>query len=239
MELLRYYGRVLRVAFTHSLDIAQAVIFASLIAIGFVSHFFPKLQVTMTTWASELTGSQVAAVILGTIFGIRLILAPYWMYKKNKELHEIPDILIETRRAAEILERIGGGFHVIVRDFHLTNRSGVPVSLEIRLRLNFGGLFMSPDQDETPLGFIEANRHVDPSIGQHLGRLVSLSSKQGIIGYLSYTILHYDQFNPFSIDDLQMSDKELQITEHVSRMRRSIPIQQGREYLFREIDQAF
>jgi hypothetical protein len=87
MGFLGYYAKVLRVAFTHSLDIAQSIIFAFLIIIGVAPYLLQGFGVTLdlTRWATALTGWQVATGVFGTIILIRLILAPYWIHK---ELHQ-------------------------------------------------------------------------------------------------------------------------------------------------------
>ena len=84
MEFFRYYGNVLRVAFTHSLDIAQAVIFLLVIIVGGITYFFPRLSLTLDAadWATALAGWQVATGVLSMIVLIRLVLAPYWIYKE-------------------------------------------------------------------------------------------------------------------------------------------------------------
>ena len=85
----------------------------------------------------------VAAWLVG--FLVRLIfVAPYHLFARAKSetatietraaqaegrlreitTNPIPDIAIETRSVADIIERPdGGGLRVIIRDFHLTNRS--------------------------------------------------------------------------------------------------------------------
>lgn len=87
MGIFGYYGRVIRVAFTHSLDIAQAVIFALVIGLGVVTYFFPGVKVTLglTTLAQALTGWELATGVLGSIFLVRLALTPYWIHQ---ELHQ-------------------------------------------------------------------------------------------------------------------------------------------------------
>jgi hypothetical protein len=67
MGFLRYYGTVARVAFTHSLSIAQAVIFVLAILVGGVAYFVPKTQAILTPWITGLNGWQVATGVLGAI----------------------------------------------------------------------------------------------------------------------------------------------------------------------------
>ena len=84
MGVARYYGTVFRVAFTHSLSIAQSVIFALAILIGGLAYFVPKMQAILTPWVSALNGWQVATGILGSIVFARLVLAFYWTFDEEK-----------------------------------------------------------------------------------------------------------------------------------------------------------
>ena len=85
MGVARYYGTVFRVAFTHSLSIAQSVIFALAILIGGLAYFVPKMQAILTPWVSALNGWQVATGILGSIVFARLVLAFYWTFDEEKK----------------------------------------------------------------------------------------------------------------------------------------------------------
>lgn len=79
MSLLSYYRTLLCVAFRHSLGAAQGVVYLLVIAVGFVTWLHPPLRgsVDMTSW-------QVAAIVLGSIVAIRLLLAPYWMHQQQQ-----------------------------------------------------------------------------------------------------------------------------------------------------------
>jgi hypothetical protein len=78
MDVLRFYWKVLRVAFSHSLDQAQAVIFVLLLVGGVVTYLFPQVTV-------NVGGVEVAAFVFGGIIAIRLLLAPYWVWKKERD----------------------------------------------------------------------------------------------------------------------------------------------------------
>ncbi|HXP32304.1 MAG TPA: hypothetical protein VN832_14515 [Stellaceae bacterium] len=80
MGFLRYCGTVIRVAATHSLDIAQGIIFVLLVAAGTIKYLFPAVEVTV-----DLSGWQVATAVLGIIVGLRFLLAPYWLYRELLE----------------------------------------------------------------------------------------------------------------------------------------------------------
>ena len=79
MGLIRFYGLVLREAFRHSLDIAQAVIFVLLAFSGFIASRNPTVKPMLD--AIDFGGWQIAAIVFGSIIVIRLLLAPYWLWK--------------------------------------------------------------------------------------------------------------------------------------------------------------
>jgi hypothetical protein len=197
MGFVRYYGKVFRAAFTHSLDTAQSVIFALAIVIGAIAYFIPKTQAILMPWASVLNGWQVATGVLGTIVFVRLGLAPYWMFiQQSRRIDDltqrvsIPDLAIGARRVPEIFANPDDDaiVHTIIKDFHLTNRSDFSAPIEARLKFTMAGMTLYPDQDDAPLGLVEAVKELDPSIGGHLGRRISLSAHEGVTGYLCYRI---------------------------------------------------
>ncbi len=85
MGIVRYYMRVLRVAFGHSLSTTQDCIFGAILLVGAVIFFVPRLGMPIdvhswSEWLSALSGWKIASVAFGTIIAIRLICAPYWMH---------------------------------------------------------------------------------------------------------------------------------------------------------------
>ena len=163
------------------------------ILIGAVAYSIPKTQAILAPWASAINGWQIATGVLGIIVLIRLALAPYWIFKQQSQRIDdlahslsIPDIAIEIRRTAEMLTNPDDEtiVHVLVRDFHLTNRSDFSASIEVRLKICIGGMTLYPDQDDLPLGLGEAVKELSPPIGRHLGRIISLPAYNGVIGYL-------------------------------------------------------
>jgi hypothetical protein len=211
MGFLRYYGTVARVAFTHSLSIAQAVIFVLAILVGGVAYFVPKTQAILTPWITGLNGWQVATGVLGAIVFIRLVLAAYWIFKQQDQRigdlaqrisNPIPDIVIEIRRAELVIPGPDRGVLIVISDVHLTNRSNFHTSIEIRLRLNFGReTLLYPVQNDLPPLFLEESRYEIPSLGQHLPIRIPLGPQQGKYGYLSYTLAE----NIINFNDLQKS----------------------------------
>jgi hypothetical protein len=76
MELLRFYGGIIKLAFSHSVSLAQGVVFIAFIVVGIASRFAPNAVMNVGTW-------QVAALVFGSIVLIRLLLAPYWMAQER------------------------------------------------------------------------------------------------------------------------------------------------------------
>jgi hypothetical protein len=251
MGFVRYYWKVFRAAFSHSLSIAQSVIFALAIAIGAIAYFIPKTQAILMPWASILNGWQVATGVLGAIVFVRLALAPYWMFiQQSGRIDDltrhvsIPDLVIDARRVPEIFDNPDDNavVHIIIRDFHLTNRSDFSASIEIRLKFTMAGMTLYPDQDDAPLGLVEAVKELDPSIGRHLGRRIPLPTHEGVTGYLCYRI-----FDPITramataismttADFLRTLEQKIEIRDHVSGITKSISFKALGPYSFRELE---
>jgi hypothetical protein len=84
MGLLRYYSLLVRTAFTHTLSVAQHVLFVFMLIVGAAIWFAPNFYMTIAL-TSPPDGWTVAAVTFGLIIGIRLLLAPYWIWKTERE----------------------------------------------------------------------------------------------------------------------------------------------------------
>jgi hypothetical protein len=76
----------LRTAFTRSLSVAQDFIFVAIILVGFLIWWWPSMTSQLSAYATALNGWTVAAIVLATIFAIRLLLAPigYGRSRKRK-----------------------------------------------------------------------------------------------------------------------------------------------------------
>jgi hypothetical protein len=87
MELLKFYWSAITLAFTQAPGIAQDILFGIFIVAGIVLYFLKRANVitVVTSWMNDVTGWQIAATVLGTIFAIRLLLAPYWLYREKAE----------------------------------------------------------------------------------------------------------------------------------------------------------
>jgi hypothetical protein len=79
MGFFRFYGLVIKEAFRHSPDLAQTIIFFLLLLAGAIAYGNPGLKPTIETY--DLGGWKVAALVFGAIIVIRLVLAPYWLWK--------------------------------------------------------------------------------------------------------------------------------------------------------------
>jgi hypothetical protein len=75
-----YLWLVIGTAGRHSFHAAHSVILALIILAGAVTYFVPRVEVMV-----DLHGWQVAAVVLGSIVGVRLFLAPYWIWKADQQ----------------------------------------------------------------------------------------------------------------------------------------------------------
>jgi hypothetical protein len=79
MQFFRFYGLVLREACRHSTDLAQTIIFILLLLAGAIVYGNPEIKPMIEAY--DLAGWKVAAAVFGGIILIRLILAPYWLWK--------------------------------------------------------------------------------------------------------------------------------------------------------------
>lgn len=79
MQFCRFYALVFREAFRHSLDLTQTIVFIIIFFAGLIAYGNPGAKVQLE--ALDLNGWQVAAIVFGCIIALRLIMAPYWVYK--------------------------------------------------------------------------------------------------------------------------------------------------------------
>ena len=101
LDHLRYYWLVVRTAFSHSLSVAQLVVFLSIVAIGTAIWLAPNLSmsVDLPGWVRSLNTWAISALTLGTIFAIRLVLAPCWIWGDQQPS-------FERRQSAEALNEV-------------------------------------------------------------------------------------------------------------------------------------
>ena len=79
MAFFRFYALVFREAFRHSLDLTQAVIFVVIALGGLIAARNPAMKPWIDSL--DLGGYQIAAFVFGGIIAIRVVLAPYWLWK--------------------------------------------------------------------------------------------------------------------------------------------------------------
>jgi hypothetical protein len=97
MGILRYYLRVVQVAFTHTLHSAHTIILLLILAAGVATYFLPRIEIMV-----DLHGVQIFAVVAALIFAVRLLLAPYWIWRESQaEIRRLTDQLeaLESERS--------------------------------------------------------------------------------------------------------------------------------------------
>jgi hypothetical protein len=100
MDFFKFYWRVLCAALIHSLHAAHSVLLLLLIAAGFFTYFVPQVHLMI-----DLHGWQIAAIVLGSIVGIRLVLAPYWIWKEDQTKISCLETQAAERKDAAAAER--------------------------------------------------------------------------------------------------------------------------------------
>lgn len=87
MGVFRFYGRALALAFTRTPGLAQDILFVVFVVAGAILYILKRLGMIADTssWMSQVTGWQITAAVAVTIIAIRLLLAPYWLYREQAE----------------------------------------------------------------------------------------------------------------------------------------------------------
>ena len=87
MGVLRFYWQVLRVAVTHSLSRTHDFILGAVILLGVAAYFgaWLHMKVDFTSWIAEPEGWRIAATTFGGIVVLRLLLAPYWLWRAERD----------------------------------------------------------------------------------------------------------------------------------------------------------
>lgn len=98
MGFASYCRAVVRTAFKHSLTKAQDTIFVLLIAVGTLIYFVPQLKHKMPY---DVSGWEMAAMVLGAIVLFRLAMAPYWIHQADQEHISKLRTTIETLGASK------------------------------------------------------------------------------------------------------------------------------------------
>ena len=117
----QYLVKVLRVAFSHSLSRAQDTIFVLLILGGIVTFFVPALHMSI-----DVSGWQIAAVVLGGIVALRLLLAPYWIYRADQQtIRDLIKRQVKSSGASTSHTTLSVALYHTDRDLTRTHRIGV------------------------------------------------------------------------------------------------------------------
>ena len=104
MGFLRYLWLLLKVAFRHSIGHAQTTLFVIFIAAGAATWLLKPHHAWAVAMIPDVTGWQIAALVLGAILLVRLMLASYWIYKEQTE--KIENL---AQRIAPSLSKKGSG----------------------------------------------------------------------------------------------------------------------------------
>lgn len=79
MGFFRFYIRVFSESFRHSLSIAQTVIFVLVICSGLIIYLYSPARSIIEV--ANLNGWKIAICVIALIVFLRLIFAPYWLFK--------------------------------------------------------------------------------------------------------------------------------------------------------------
>jgi hypothetical protein len=83
MNFLRYVRHIAIIAVSHSLSVAQNIIFVAVIIVGFIVKYAPgpHIGIDFRGWASPISGWEITAYVFCFILGLRLLLANFWIYQ--------------------------------------------------------------------------------------------------------------------------------------------------------------
>jgi hypothetical protein len=156
---LHYLVKVIRAAFSRSLARAQDTIFILLILGGVggaVSLIAPS-----TVVAVDVTSWRAAAVVLVVIVAIRLLQAPYWIYKVDRETIGNLEAKLERLTGTEIIfdptspryvtkNETGAFVHVLT--IGLKNRTDARLDeCQLQLRVSNRGTNLPPHEARFPI----------------------------------------------------------------------------------------
>jgi hypothetical protein len=94
--LLTYISLVLRTALRHSFHSTHSILLALFIAVGLITYCVPQVQVMI-----DVNGWQVAGLVLASIVIVRLVLAPYWLWRDQQIENQQLAQQLDRRRARE------------------------------------------------------------------------------------------------------------------------------------------
>ena len=131
MDFVRFYGSVFREAFRHSLNLTQAVLFVLLFLAGLIVYRYPAAKTTVE--ALELNGWHVTGSVFGSIVAIRIVLAPYWLWKASQaRIVNAPQETIDYGLRLEGFQSLIDKKNKAVQvGFILRNTSDAPIKYEV------------------------------------------------------------------------------------------------------------
>ena len=99
---LTYIGLVVWTACSHSLLAAHSVILVLIVTAGLLAIFVPQVEVMI-----DLHSGQVAVIVAALIIAVRVVLAPYWIWKADgNRIAELKASLPSGRRLTPNQRRI-------------------------------------------------------------------------------------------------------------------------------------
>ena len=99
MDIIYYFRLVLWTAFRHSASLAQAILFLVFVIIGAAIWFLPMFGMTVNSSAllDILGAPQFYAILFGSVVIMRLICAPYWVWKAEREARLLAEAKFDKR----------------------------------------------------------------------------------------------------------------------------------------------
>jgi hypothetical protein len=91
LRVIGFYLLVLKVSLKPSFGIAEGIGFIVGIVIPIVLHFIPKMESTLDNLAW-----QIPLGIFGSIFAVRLVLSPYWVYEDSRKKAAVKLLELQT-----------------------------------------------------------------------------------------------------------------------------------------------
>jgi hypothetical protein len=74
-----YVWLVIKTAWRHSFHATHSILLCLIIVAGLVTYFVPTGEVMV-----DLHGWQIATLVLGSVVSVRLLLAPFWIWKDDQ-----------------------------------------------------------------------------------------------------------------------------------------------------------
>ncbi|MBL0931374.1 MAG: hypothetical protein IBJ15_14810 [Alphaproteobacteria bacterium] len=128
MEFFKFYILVLREALRHSLDLTQTILFIALFFTGLVTYGNPNVKTLLEP--IDLNDWKFIALLFSTVVAIRLVLAPYWLWKSERtriltepttaidyhfRVHSMTNLINIEKKIVQVGFVLHNSFHVPVR----------------------------------------------------------------------------------------------------------------------------